>query len=281
MSNVEWRKLDGFSKYLVSSEGEIKRIAYMEDSGRFMKEVSVKPYRSGDKAVDVAVRLLTDDKREVFRSLNLIINSVFPELSKDRCKELAEARYTLAQIDEALEFPGEVWKDCARYENILEVSTFGRLRRKYRVLYRSNGRKYTVKPKILKQSNEGRDYKCIMICLSDDTSKYEAVHRLVAETFIPNPDNLPEVNHMDGNGGNNFVENLEWSSHKDNSRHAWDTGLYKKPHPVTCLDTGEEFDSAYALAKLLNLNAYYVQSRITCKSPIMGKYYQYTEKLCV
>lgn len=58
------------------------------------------------------------------------------------------------------------------------------------------------------------------------------VHRLVALTFIPNPNKLPEVNHKDGNKKNNSVRNLEWMSHIDNVHHAWETGLAKPRYGV-------------------------------------------------
>ena len=56
---------------------------------------------------------------------------------------------------------------------------------------------------------------------------YRRVHRLVAEAFIPNPNNLPQVNHRDGNKLNNHYSNLEWCSNSVNTQHGYDNGLYK------------------------------------------------------
>ena len=60
--------------------------------------------------------------------------------------------------------------------------------------------------------------------------KQYRVHRLVAEAFIPNPNNLPCVNHIDGNKQNNSVENLEWVTYSENTIHSFKTGLQKKIH---------------------------------------------------
>lgn len=60
--------------------------------------------------------------------------------------------------------------------------------------------------------------------------KQYRVHRLVAEAFIPNPNNLPCVNHKDGNKQNNSVDNLEWVTYSENTIHSFKTGLQKKIH---------------------------------------------------
>ena len=71
-------------------------------------------------------------------------------------------------------------------------------------------------------------YLSFNIGASKDGKRFETtprIHRLVALAFIPNPNNLPEVNHKDGNKLNNCVTNLEWVTGYDNIHHAWETGL--------------------------------------------------------
>lgn len=72
-------------------------------------------------------------------------------------------------------------------------------------------------------------YQCIL--MDDDKKKhYKRVHRLVAQSFIPNPENFPQVNHKDGNKLNNSVGNLEWVTNSYNTQHGYDNGLYHSKH---------------------------------------------------
>jgi hypothetical protein len=102
------------------------------------------------------------------------------------------------------------------------------------------------------------------------------IHRLVAEAYIPNPGQKPEVNHIDTDKTNNIVSNLEWNTSGENKRHAWDNGLYEKARKaaskasskkVRCLETGEVFPSATEASKSLGFSRCAVKNSIhnNCK----------------
>ena len=80
----------------------------------------------------------------------------------------------------------------------------------------------------MKQGSK-RGYKVVGLVCDDGKRRFIGVHRLVASEFIPNPDNKPEVNHINGDKSDNRVENLEWVTSTENQRHAFKTGL-QKPH---------------------------------------------------
>ena len=96
----------------------------------------------------------------------------------------------------------EIWKPINGYEVLYEVSNYGRVRS---LNYFCRG-----KHEILKLSAKPNTYLKVAL-RKDGKVKYYRVHRLVADAFLPNPLNLPQVNHKDGNKHNNRPENLEWS----------------------------------------------------------------------
>lgn len=101
----------------------------------------------------------------------------------------------------------EIWLPIVGYEGLYEVSNMGRVK--------SLGNDRDRKEKILKPGNNGHGYLLVRLC-KNRKGKWFLVHRLVAEAFIPNPDNLPCINHKDECKTNNQVSNLEWCTHKYN-----------------------------------------------------------------
>lgn len=121
------------------------------------------------------------------------------------------------------ELPGEVWKDVVGYEGYYEVSNLGRVRGVDRIVTGSNVVTQHFKGHLMTQRPDGNGY---MLChlRMNRTRRMIHVHRMVAEAFIPNPDNLPQVNHKDNSRTNSQVDNLEWCTVKYNSNY----GLHKK-----------------------------------------------------
>ena len=117
----------------------------------------------------------------------------------------------------------EVWKDIEGYEGLYQVSTCGNIKSLPKIRRNGTGT-YVQKERLLKPSNTSTGYKKVELC-KDGKRKGFKVHRLVAIAFIPNPDNKPEVNHIDGNKINNNIDNLEWVTSSENTIHAYETGL--------------------------------------------------------
>lgn len=117
----------------------------------------------------------------------------------------------------------EIWKDIKDYEGYYQISNLGNVRSIERTVKRIT-HSVKISSKLLKLRKTSNDYFNIQLC-KDSGCKSKLIHRLVAEAFIPNPENKPEVNHKDGNKANNNVLNLEWNTSKENSQHSYDSGL--------------------------------------------------------
>ena len=119
----------------------------------------------------------------------------------------------------------ETWRNIRGFEGYYQISNLGNVISLDRDVIVNGGiRKYTSKSIILSKEKDG--YLTVTLW-RDSKSKSYRVHRLVADAFIDNNDNLEIVNHIDGNKKNNSVENLEWCNVKHNTNHAFSTGLRK------------------------------------------------------
>ena len=108
----------------------------------------------------------------------------------------------------------EIWVDICGYEGLYQVSNQGRVRSLDREIYKNNNVKQVSKSFILKfEKNKGYNY---VHLFKNGVRKRMAVHRLVAEAFIPNPGNKPEVDHINTIRDDNRVENLHWVTPKEN-----------------------------------------------------------------
>lgn len=117
----------------------------------------------------------------------------------------------------------EIWKDIKGYEGVYQVSTTGRVKSLARLIKKEKGT-WNLKERILVANVDCLGYHRAGFSQRKQR-KYFGIHRLVAEAFIPNPDNKKEVNHIDGNKSNNHVNNLEWATRSENMKHAVDNGL--------------------------------------------------------
>lgn len=132
----------------------------------------------------------------------------------------------------------EIWKDIKGYEGKYQISNLGRVKSLLEWCGNIHKGKWINNSKIITPTGNGYGYLIIGLRRNQKKKNYY-IHRLVAEAFIPNPNNLPVVNHKDYNKENNKVDNLEWCSQKDNIKHS----IQNMQHPKNTKSktTGEKF----------------------------------------
>lgn len=154
-------------------------------------------------------------------------------------------------------FSGETFTDIKGFEGLYAVSRNGIVISLPRKIW--NG-KVMAQNKVRRLIGNPLNNGYLQVTLYKEHKRTQKlIHRLVAETYIENPQDLPQINHIDGNKQNNKVENLEWCDNSMNQLHAWRTGL-QKPHlagkpmrKVKLFKKGENlvFDSVASAARYL------------------------------
>lgn len=152
-------------------------------------------------------------------------------------------------------------KDIKGYEGLYAVTSCGRVW--------SHKRKKFLKP------SKNQDGYLQVILYKDKQPKCCRVNRLVAETYIPNPDNLSDVNHINENKEDNYINNLEWKSHKDNVNHGSCVARAAKSRqkPIYCVELDRVFESGQQAARELGLNAGSISSVLKGRYKATGGYH--------
>ena len=135
----------------------------------------------------------------------------------------------------------EIWKDIEGYTGLYQVSSWGRV-------------KNSRTGRVLKAGKTKKGYLQLCLC-KNGIRKFYSVHRLVAQAFIPNPQNKPEVNHIDEDKENNYFENLEWVTRSENMNHG--TVILRasktKSIPIICVETNIEYYGIRECARQMGL----------------------------
>lgn len=123
------------------------------------------------------------------------------------------------------------WKEVKGYEGRYIISNYGEVISLPRYKNNKSKLQYVEPKEILQYVNKNNGYIYVMLC-KNGKQKNIRLHRLVAEAFIPNSENLLQINHIDGNKQNNKVNNLEWCNQSQNEIHAYKLGLIKNRNKI-------------------------------------------------
>lgn len=140
----------------------------------------------------------------------------------------------------------EIWKDVRGYEDLYQVSNLGNLKSLDRIInltgknqFKSFTAQKLIKGQKIKKCINKYNYFQVVLYKNGEKEN-KLIHQLVAQAFIPNPDNKPTVNHIDGNKLNNCVDNLEWATNKEQTQHAIQKLGFRSVISKQCRDKQKE-----------------------------------------
>lgn len=183
----------------------------------------------------------------------------------------------------------ELWRDIPGYEGYYQVSNLGRIKSLPRLVKSKNNGVRKTKEILLKPQSDDEGYQSVGLH-KENSQKDCRIHRLVAEAFIPNPENKPQVNHIDGVKYHNNVRNLEWVTNSENMIHALNSKLFvpdgkrlarishlgtaKTSKKIRCIETGEIFVSQSAADRAYGFKLGTVSNRRISNRSVNGLHFE-------
>lgn len=162
-----------------------------------------------------------------------------------------------------------MWKDIKGFEGLYQISDCGEVKSLYRIRKGKSGSNVPVTERILKYSIDKDGYRKVTL-MKDGKMYYFRICRLVAEEFIPNPNNYPVVNHKNEIKNDDTVNNLEWCTNAYNTRYS----IWKQSHKISC--NGVEYASIRDCSRKLNIDSksirYCLKNNTMYKNTLNFKY---------
>lgn len=287
-----WRSIKGYEGlYEISNYGRVKRLArkfYSEKEKiwKSVKEMVMKPDFRHQSYPNIT---LHKDGKYQSHYISILVKTHFLGLKYDDIIDYIDGDRTNCRIDNLCLHRNKcvegdvIWKDIKQYEGYYQVSSDGRVRSLDRYVPAKNDSIKLCRG-VERYLADKDGYRTINLYKHRENGKkngkHYMVHRLVAEAFIPNLENKPEVNHKDGNKSNNSISNLEWVTKSENVRHAYATGLNsielarQSLHKASlvsaelsrvkckCIETGQVYDSYTEAGELTGTSA--IEIKVSC-----------------